>query len=232
MEMAAVAWFSFEVGAFGKEALAASNIAFSLNSLVFLPMLGMNIALSSLVGQCMGRGNPQEAERVTVNTLHLAFAYMLPLALFIAAAAGPLMDVFAPGDLSPAEFLPVRKLGMTLLYFIAFYSLVDAGNIVYFGALKGAGDTLGAMYLLLGGFVFLLIAPITLLKHFGQASVISYWSAFTLYVMLLAIAALLSIYRRGWHRIRMIETASSASAQHKTNGTSKNSESTNGYHLF
>jgi MATE family multidrug resistance protein len=207
MEVAAVAWFSFEVGTFGKEALAASNIAFSMNSLIFLPMLGMNIALSALVGQAMGRGNPLEAERVTVNTLHLAFAYMLPLAFFIAVAAGPLMDVFAPGDMAREDFLPVRELGMTLLYFIAVYSLVDAGNIVYFGALKGAGDTIGILYLLFGGFVFLLLAPISLLKYFGQASVLSYWSAFTLYVMALALAALIRFYRRGWHRIRVVETA-------------------------
>lgn len=210
MELVAVAWFSFEVGSFGKEALAASNIAFSLNSLVFLPMLGMNIALSSLVGQAMGRGKPLEAERVTKNTLHLAFAYMLPLAVFIAVAAGPLMDLFAPGDLTREEFLPVRRLGMILLYFIAIYSLVDAGNIVYFGALKGAGDTLGIMYMLLGGLVFLLVLPICLLKYLGEASVINYWIAFTVYIMLLAILAVFRFYRRGWHKIRVVETAPAA----------------------
>jgi MATE family multidrug resistance protein len=198
------------VGVFGKEALAASNIAFSLNSLVFLPMLGLNIGLSSLVGQAMGRGRPDEAERVTANTLHLAFLYMLPLALFVAVAAGPLMDVFKPGDLTGADFAPVRSLGVPLLYFIAVYSLVDAGNIVYFGALKGAGDTLGIMYLLLGGLVLLLIAPILTLKYLGLASVISYWTVFTVYVMLLAVGALARFYLRGWHRIRVVETAPGA----------------------
>lgn len=207
MELVAVTWFSFEVGRFGREALAASNIAFSVNSLVFLPMLGLNIALSALVGQCMGRGKPDEAERVTRNTLHLAFMYMLPLAVFIAAAAGPLMDVFAPGDLSPAEFAPVRQLGMLLLYFIAVYSLVDAANIVFFGALKGAGDTLGLMYLLVGGLVFLLILPISVLKMQGLDSVVSYWMVFTTYVMLLAVASTYRFYRKGWHSIRVVETA-------------------------
>lgn len=211
MEMVAVAWFAFEVGTFGKEALAASNIAFSVNTLVFLPMLGLNIGLSSLVGQAMGRGRPDEAERATVNTLHLAFAYMLPLALFIAVAAGPLMDVFKPGDLSGPEYVPVRGLGVVLLYFIALYSLVDACNIVYFGALKGAGDTLGIMYMMLGGLVFLLILPIAALNYFDMASVINYWIVFTIYIMLLAVAAVFRFYRRGWHRLRVVETAPPAS---------------------
>lgn len=207
MELVAVAWFSFEVGVFGIEALAASNIAFSMNSLVFMPMLGLNIALASLVGQAMGRGRPDEAERVTGNTLHLAFAYMLPLAAFLALAAGPLMDLFTPGDLLPESLVQVRELGIVLLYFIAVYSLVDAGNIVYFAALKGAGDTLGIMYLLLGGLFFLLVLPITALKLLGTASVISCWIIFTIYVMLLAVGAMMRFYRRGWHRIRVVETA-------------------------
>ncbi len=207
VELIAITWFSFEVGVFGTQALAASNIAFSLNSLAFMPMLGLNIALASLVGQAMGRGRPDEAERVTMHTLHLAFAYMLPMAAFFVLAAGPLMDIFIPGGMSPEAFAPVRELGIVLLYFIAIYSLADAGNIVFFAALKGAGDTLGVMYLLLGGLVLLLILPIVLLKALGLASVISYWSVFTVYVVLLAVGAMLRFYRRGWHRIRVVETA-------------------------
>lgn len=206
MEMLALAWFSFVVGSFGREALAASNIAFSVNSVIFVPMLGLNIGLSSLVGQAMGRGRPDHAERVTANTLHLAFAYILPMALAIFLTAGPLMNLFAPGDMTAEAFAPVRRLGVVLLCFIAIYSLLDACNIVYFGALKGAGDTLGIMCLLLGGLVFLLIAPILLVNHFGLASVISYWMIFTAYVMLLAVAVVLRFYRRGWHGIRVVET--------------------------
>lgn len=207
MEMAAMAWFSFEVGAFGRDALAASNIAFSMNSLTFLPMLGLNIGLSSLVGQAMGRGRTNEAERVTQNTLHLALVYMVPLSLLIALFAAPLMELFKPNDLTPENFMVVKDLGVILLYFIAIYSVVDAMNIVYFGALKGAGDTLGIMYLLLGGLILLLVAPILALNYLDMASPINYWVAFTVYVILLAVCAVLRFYRRGWHSIRVVETA-------------------------
>lgn len=207
MEMIAVAWFAFEVGTFGREAMAASNIAFSINSLTFLPMLGLNIGLSSLVGQAMGRGKPLEAERAAANTLHISLAYMLPLSVLIALFAGPLMDLFAPSDLTAAEFASVRELGVLLLYFIAVYSLVDSCNIVYFGALKGAGDTLGIMFLLLGGLVFFVITPILALKAMGMASAINYWLVFTAYIILLAFAAMWRFYRRGWHKIRVVETA-------------------------
>jgi len=165
--------------------------------------------VASLVGQAMGRGRPDEAERVTMNTLHLAFAYMLPLAALLALAAGPLMDIFAPGDMSPEGYAVVRELGIIMIYFIAVYSIADAGNLVFFGALKGAGDTLGVMYLLSGGLVFLVILPIAALKYLGMASVFSYWVVFTVYVILLASGAILRFYRRGWHAIRVVEAGGS-----------------------
>ena len=210
MEIVSFTWFCLEVGRFGKEALAASNIAFSINSVVFMPMLGLNLTVSALVGQAMGRGNPKEAERVTLNTLHLALVYMVPMAAIIAIFAGPLMSAFAPGDLTPAEFAPVRDLGVLLLYFIAVYSLVDAANVVYFGALKGAGDTLGILFVLVGGLIFLLVLPIAILNHVGAATLLNYWVVFTAYIMLLAGVAMWRFYRRRWHSIRVVETAPGA----------------------
>ena len=212
MELASFTWFCLQVGQFGKQALAASNIAFSVNAVVFLPMMGLNLTVSALVGQAMGRGKPKEAERVTMNTLHTALAYMLPMSAFIALAAGPLMDLFAPGDLTAAQFAPVRAQGILFLYFIAVYSLVDAANVVYFGALKGAGDTVGILYVLFGGLLFLLVLPIMALHQLNAATVTNYWAVFTGYVMLLAAVAMYRFYRRRWHCIRMVETAPGAGA--------------------
>ena len=117
------------------------------------------------------------------------------------------MDLFAPGDLTPAEFAPVRAVGITLLYYIALYSLMDSGNLVFFGALKGAGDTLGIMFLLSGGLVLFLVLPIVTLKYLNQASLHGYWTFFTVYVIALAVGACLRFRLRRWHHIRVVETA-------------------------
>jgi MATE family multidrug resistance protein len=93
------------------------------------------------------------------------------------------------------------------LYCIALYSLVDSANIIYFGALKGAGDTLGVFALLGTGAFFLLFLPVTLLKFLDLDTVYSLWGVFTLYVILLAGGAVFRFSRRGWRRIRMVETA-------------------------
>ncbi len=205
MEMSVITWFVFELGKLGEAVQAASNIAFSVNSVQFLPMLGLNIAVSSLVGQSMGRRQPKEAERITVNSLHLSLAYMLPCCLILALFPGPIMDLFAPGNMSPEYFRPIRDMGGMILRFIALYSLVDSGNIIFFGALKGAGDTLGVMLLYVCGGLFLLVAPILILKRLDLVSVEHYWMAFSAYVVVLAICAALRFFRRGWHTIRVIE---------------------------
>ena len=170
-------------------------------------MLGMNTAVSSLVVQAMGRGKPDEAAAVTYNSLHLALAYMLPVALCFVIFPGFLIDLFAPGDLTPEAFAPVRAAGIFLLYYIAVYSVVDAGNLIFFGALKGAGDTPGVLKILSGCALTFLVVPMLLLKHMGYAGLHTYWWAFTAYVIALACWVTLRFRRGKWRNIRVVETA-------------------------
>ena len=203
MEVAGFAWFTLEVGRLGETALAASNIALSVNTLVFMPMLGMNQAVASLVGQAMGRGNPDEAETATYSALHIALLYMLPLALLFFIYAGPLMDIFRPGD-PGVDYASIRATGIFLIWYIAVYSLVDACNIVFLGALKGAGDTFFVMLILGGTGLLVLVAPILVLKYFGYAQLHPLWIVLTLYVMAMALCAFLRFRHGRWQKIRLV----------------------------
>src|SRR5260370_23716363 len=55
--------FIFLVGRLGDVALAATNVAFAINFIGILPMLGMGQAVGVLVGQRLGRDQPELAER-------------------------------------------------------------------------------------------------------------------------------------------------------------------------
>lgn len=204
METVAFAWFILEMGTLGITAQAASNIALSVNNVIFMPMLGLNTAIAALVGQAMGRKRPDEAQQVTSSSLHISFMYMLPLSLLCIIFAGPLMDLFRPEN-AGEDFLPVRTMGMILIYYVAVYSLLDSFNIVYFGALKGAGDTLFIMLLLGGAALFLLVAPVLILKHLGLASVHTLWWVLTAYIMILAVAVRARFRGSKWRNIRMID---------------------------
>lgn len=203
MEVVGFAWFVLEVGRLGEVALAASNIAFSMNSLVFMPMMGLNTAVATLVGQAMGRKRPDEAKTVTQNAFHLSLMYMVPLCVFIAAFAGPLMDLFRPDDPS-TDYTTIRSTGIVLIYYIAVYSLVDSANIVYIGALKGAGDTLFVMLILSGAGLFVLVLPILVLKYLGLAQLHPLWIMLTVYVMTMALCAYLRFRSGRWRGMRVI----------------------------
>ncbi len=204
MEVFGFTWFMLEIGRLGEVPLAASTIAFSINSLLFMPMLGLNSAVATLVGQAMGRRQPVEAERITQNALRLSLAYMVPLALCLVLFGGPLMDLFRPAA-DTAAFGPVRAMGIVLLYYVALYSVVDSYNIIYLGALKGAGDTMFIMVILCCAAVLGLILPIVALRWFGLATLHSLWVVLTVYIFVLGFCAWLRFWRRCWHSIRIIE---------------------------
>ncbi|MDR2050981.1 MAG: MATE family efflux transporter [Deltaproteobacteria bacterium] len=205
-------WFMFELGHLGRIPLAASNIAFSINSFTFMPMLGLSMATSTLAGQAMGRGKPQDAVLVSSHALHLAFVYMLFMAGIIVFFSGELIDIFRAADApASADFEQVRATGRILLYYVALYSLVDAVNLIFIGALKGAGDTLMIMKIIVSCVVLALLLPIAGLHWGGFVSLHKLWIIFTVYIFILALCVALRFHSRKWQKIRVIESTPPAS---------------------
>jgi MATE family multidrug resistance protein len=204
VEFAGMSWFIFQVGNLDKIALAASNIAFSVNSLTFMPMVGLNMATAVMVGQAMGQKRPLQAEKITRHALHLAFLYMISVSILIVAFAGQLMEIFRSSSAQAQNFEPVKQTGMVLFYYVAVYSLVDAANLIYIGALKGAGDTLAIMIIIITGVTCTLFVPMLILKLTGMVSLHALWLLFSSYVFFLALLAFLRFKSRKWHKIRMV----------------------------
>ena len=206
-EIFAVAFFSFVIGRLGKVELAASNMAFSINTVAFLPMIGLNIAVSTLVGQNMGAGNPQGARVATANTLHIAMTWMVLLAGCFFLFPEWLLNIFKPGSMSVTEFAPVRELGVLVLRFVAFYCLFDAVTIIYFGAVKGAGDTNFVMWAMLACAIGALILPLYIAQSVFQAGLTTLWTIFAFYIALLAAIAFWRFSGDKWMKITLVETA-------------------------
>ena len=64
------------IGALGSRSLAATSLAFNLNSLVFIPLFGMGTAVMTLTGQRIGEGRPELAVRTTWKAFGMAAAYI------------------------------------------------------------------------------------------------------------------------------------------------------------
>lgn len=205
VDMFGISFFVFMVGRIGSVELAASNIAISIDTLAFLPTIGMHIAASIMVGQAMGGGNPNDAAYATKSVLHLALLYMGAMGLLFVVFPGPLLELFRTRDEAGVDFTNVVELGTILLRYVAAFTLIDAVAIVYMGGLKGAGDTRFIMQTMGIASFGCLVIPISLLSYFDMMNVHGPWICLLIYVGVLA-ATFMYRFRKGpWRTIQVIE---------------------------
>lgn len=194
------------ISTLGEQELAATNLAFNLNTLAFVPMLGLGTAVMTLVGRRVVQGRDDLAARTTWIAFGMATIYM---SLFIG------LYLFAPwfmlwpytlGD-NPQEFRALEPQIVRLLRFVAVYSLFDAMSIVFGSATRGAGDTRFALLFSLISGVCLLVAPTYLAFELGWASLTSAWIFATAFVAALGVGFLLRFRQGRWRTMRVIEHA-------------------------
>jgi len=123
---------------------AAVTIVFNWDLVSFVPLLGIQIGVVSLVGRYLGAGRPDIAERATRSGLKMAWAYSSLILVLFVSLPGQLVAVFQPREFD-LIFYQAAPLATTMLRLAAFYVLADAVMVVFSGALRGAGDTFWAM---------------------------------------------------------------------------------------
>lgn len=204
LDIFGITFFVFIVGRLGEIELAASNIAISIDTLAFLPTIGLNIAASIMVGQAMGNQNPDGAFYAAKSVLHIALAYMLLMGMIFLLFPVPLLELFRTrGDV--AAFNDVVPLGIVLLRYVAAFTLLDAVAIVYVGALKGAGDTRFIMAVMGSASFGCLVLPLSLLSYFEVSSIHGPWICILLYVTVLATVFRARFNKGAWRSHRVIE---------------------------
>lgn len=212
LDMFAITFFVFMVGRLGKPALAATNIVFAISTLSFLPMIGFSIAVSTMVGQAIGAGRPRDAVEATTSTLHITLAYMAVVAALFVLIPEPLLELFRTRQAEVGDYAQIMTLGVVLLRYVAVYTLFDALAIIYFGALKGAGDIYFVMKTIALVSLAVMIIPLYLGIEYLEAGLHFSWGCITLYAILLGLIFRWR-YRRGqWQRMRVIESGAGVPA--------------------
>lgn len=203
VDVAGFTVFLLLVGTLGPQAMAATTLAFNVNTLAFVPMLGLGIALTTIVGQQLGRNNPDLAAQATWTSLWMAEVYMGAMAAVYVLLPDLLLMGHAAGT-SPEQFGQLRATTVVLLRFVAAYCLFDALNVVFVSALKGAGDTRFILTALL------VISPPPLVVvwvgiHYRDWGLLSCWVVVTVWVCALGLAYCGRFLQGRWRRMRVIE---------------------------
>jgi MATE family multidrug resistance protein len=176
--------FVMLTGRLGDVSLAASNIGFSINGLAFMPLVGIGMAASIVVGQYQGRGDSASAARAGWSAMKIGWVYMVPAALSFLLFPSGYYELFRSGEsaYTTAELVAV---GRNMMLMMAIWGMFDAVNIILAGALKGAGDTRFVMlYMLIFGWCVWLPAEIAILLRGG--GILAAWICLTVYVFILA----------------------------------------------
>lgn len=204
VDMASFTTFLLVLGRLGMMELASSNIAFNINSLAFMPIIGLGIGVSVLTGQYLGREMPEIAEKSVHAGYRIAFIYMGLIGSLYVFAPGLFLAPFAAGS-DAVSFTAIRNLATILLRFVALYSFFDAMSIIFSSALKGAGDTHFVMKVTMSLSILCLLTPTSLSVFFLGGGIISCWLILTLYAVFLGLFFFLRFRHGAWKSMRVIE---------------------------
>ena len=208
-DLAGFAFFQLMLARLGTIESAASQIVMMLTSVAYMPGIGFALAGTTLVGQSIGAGDKEWAQRTGSATIKLAVAYMGGVGLLLALAGPWLLPLFSSaGDINATA---VIALGIPLLWIAAGYQVFDALNLGSAFCLRGAGDVrFPAVMLLLLAWGLFVPATHTLmfdesnaliggLPQFGMGAK-GAWLAALGYIFLLGMAMVLRWKSGAWKK--------------------------------
>ncbi len=205
VEIASFALFILVTGRLGGTSLAISNMALSINSVAFLPLIGLSIAAATLVGQHQGRGDSETAERAAKRAVHVGVMYVSLIGLTFILFPRMYFSAFTlrgDGGLTVDELLVT---GRWLLVLMAIWGVMDAGNVIFAGALKGAGDTRFVLVCsALMAWLFF-VPGVMVLVFVMELGLLAMWLWALIYVGLLAASYYLRFRGGKWKSIQVIE---------------------------
>lgn len=121
------------VAQIGTAELAAANVLINLTLVALLPGIAFGISATTLVGQALGRGDPDDAKQWAWDVVKVSIVLLGALGVPMWLAPDLLLGMF----LHHAETLEVARTSMRL---IGATMVVEAVSIVLMHALLGAGD--------------------------------------------------------------------------------------------
>ena len=189
--------------AHGPVTATAVTIMFNWDMVAFVPLIGIEISVMSLVGRYMGAQQPNIAHRATMSGLKSGWAYSACILMLFVFLPQQLVALFKPQQ-ADAIFAEAMPMAVRMIRIASLYVMIDAVILVFSGALRGAGDTFWAMCVSVG-LHWLLVAILAVLLYGLKLSPETTWLA--LVGIFLTFSSLFYLrYRSGkWRHIQVLQ---------------------------
>ncbi|HOQ73112.1 MAG TPA: MATE family efflux transporter [Limnochordia bacterium] len=139
-------FYTMIVSSLGTVSYAAHQVALNAESLSFMPGAGFAVAATTLVGQNLGAGRPEDAERAGRISRNLGILVMASMGLVFFLIPGPIVRIFSQDP-------EVVSLAVICLRLVAIAQPSLAVWMILAGGLRGAGDTRAIMKMVLVSFL-------------------------------------------------------------------------------
>ncbi len=187
----------------GPVAATATTIMFNWDMVAFVPLIGIEIGVTSLVGRYMGAGQPDTAHQSTMSGIKIGMIYSCVILFVFVFLTGHLVDIFSPHT-PDAVFSAARPLAHFMLRMACLYICLDIIIVAFIGALRGAGDTLWAMWLMVSLHWSLVLIEFVSLKTLGF-SVKTTWTMVVLFVLAFSLLIFKRYHSGAWRKLKIIE---------------------------
>ena len=193
LNVAAFNLFLLMFQSYGIAESASAAIVFNWDIVSYVPMVGLNVAIISLIGRYIGAGDIKLMNQVIRISFVLGLGYSGLLAVLFYFGRETLVEIFLVNS-SSGEILALASFMMMGL---ATYVVADATILIAGGVMRGAGDTRWLMWASVLIHWLMLIVQYFVIKVWSLGPKVS-WVVFVVMILLTAIIYLLRLISSAW----------------------------------
>jgi len=194
--------FLLVTGRIGTVAMAATTIAFRLNNLSFMPVIGLSRAMGTLTGNCNGARDYENVRAYMFHGIVLSEIWMILVAVTFLVFPNFYLQFFSRGtEADTGSYTAIAETATVLLRFVAIYSVGDAINVSMMSGLCSVGDTKWTS-IIMTVFSSTLTILMFVASHYHW-TLYTMWTFGTCYVMALPALWLWRLKSGAWMKFRV-----------------------------
>lgn len=206
-EAGAFTFIVLRIGHLGDLPLRATAMAINFNMIAFVPLIGIAIGASVLVGRHLLESGPRLAVQSTLAALAFAWTYSFVWLIVYLFFPDILMSLYTVGEENKST-IAATAMAVGLLQFVSLYLILDATQLIMAAALRGAGDTWFVLFAGMFASIFALAVGHLYEPH-GEtidvdAGLTWWWWMITFWIWMLAIAMTARFVQGRWKQKRMV----------------------------